>query len=130
MMLLVHALGVVRSNRVPGRNEVGPDSDVATAVEKFPAELGRAFHIGPTQLDGDMRQEEGATRDALEFEDRLGRPRAGRIAWGRSLCGESQRKSKKSPPIPFAPSRCAMKIYSSHPPWRGRTARGRARLRR
>ena len=30
--------------------------------------------IGATQLDGNMRQEEGATCDALELADRHGRP--------------------------------------------------------
>src|SRR6266702_1358962 len=55
-MFLVHALGIIRSNRVPGRNEVG--LDVAAAAENFPAELGRALRICLTQLGGDMRREE------------------------------------------------------------------------
>lgn len=56
-------------NRLPCLGEIGLRGGSSGGVA-----LGHTLGIGVTQLDGDMQQEEGATCDALEREDRHGHP--------------------------------------------------------
>lgn len=56
-------------NRLPCLGEIGLRGGSSGGVA-----LGHTLGIGVTQLDGDMQQEEGATCDALELEDRHGHP--------------------------------------------------------